>query len=233
MITNRGMQPQLQLLDNEASTKLKNFMREKEVDFMVAPPNIHWRIKAERAICTFKNQLIAGLCSTDKTFPLHLWDELLLQALLTLNLLRTSRINPKLFAHAQMHGFLNFNKTPIATPGIRVLVHENPSMRGTWTPHAVDGWYLGPTIDHYRSYKVWIWEIKATRITDTLTWFPSKVKMPSASSTYESIAAAKDLTYCWIFYCIAPLRWVLEAIPLWECKLEEVIGRYRDRNKIR
>jgi hypothetical protein len=48
----------------------------------------------------FKNHFIAGLCSTDRDFPLHLWDWLVHQATLTLNLMRGSRINPKLSAWA-------------------------------------------------------------------------------------------------------------------------------------
>jgi hypothetical protein len=62
------------------------------------PPGIHRRNAAERAIRTFKNHFIAGLCGVDQYFPLHLWDRLLPQAILTLNLLRGSRINPKLSA---------------------------------------------------------------------------------------------------------------------------------------
>ena len=45
---------------------------------------------AERAIQTFKNHFIAGLSSTNPNFPLHLWDELLEQATITINLLQQS-----------------------------------------------------------------------------------------------------------------------------------------------
>jgi hypothetical protein len=68
------------------------------------PPGIHRRNAAERAIRTFKNHFIAGLCSVDQHYPLHLWDKLLPQAELTLNLLRGSRLNPTVSTHAQMHG---------------------------------------------------------------------------------------------------------------------------------
>jgi hypothetical protein len=193
LLTKRGLRPQLQRLDNEASLALQEYMAEQQIDFQLAPPHVHRRNAAERAIRTFKNHFIAGLCSTDKDFPLHLWDRLLPQALLTLNLLRGSRINPQLSAQAQVHGAFDYNRTPLAPPGIRVLVHEKPATRGTWAPHAVDGWYLGPAMHHYRCYRVWIWETCAERISDTLAWFPTKVSMPSASSTDEALAAAKDL----------------------------------------
>ena len=68
---------------------LKDFMTNANVDFQLIPPSVHHQNAAERAISTFKNHFIAGLCSVDKDFPLHLWDCLLPQALLTLNILRS------------------------------------------------------------------------------------------------------------------------------------------------
>ncbi|MCK7513581.1 MAG: hypothetical protein MZV70_62540 [Desulfobacterales bacterium] len=93
--------------------------------------------------------------------------------MLTLNLLRGSRINPKLSAYAQLHGSYDFNRTPIAPPGIRVLVHDKPANRTTWSPHALDGWYTGPALDSYRCYRVWLWDSRTERIADTVSWFPT------------------------------------------------------------
>ena len=193
LLTSRGLKPALQRLDNEASAALQAFMTEAEVDFQLAPPHLHRRNAAERAIRTFKNHLIAGLCSTDRNFPLHLWDRLLPQALISLNLLRTSRLNPRLSAWAQVHGAFDYNRTPLAPPGTRVLIHEKPKVHETWAPHAVEGWYTGPALDHYRCYKVWATETSAERVADTLTWYPSQVSMPSTSSLDLATAAAQDL----------------------------------------
>jgi hypothetical protein len=107
-------------------------MTDSNIDYQLVPPGVHRRNAAERAICTFKNHLIAGLCSVDKHFPLHLWDRLAPQALITLNLLRGCRLNPKLSALAQFNGQFDFNRTPIAPPGIRVLAHDKPSKRTSW-----------------------------------------------------------------------------------------------------
>jgi hypothetical protein len=49
---------------------------------------------AERAIQTFKDAFIAALATTDSNFPLQLWDQFSPQIHDTLNLLRTSRIDP-------------------------------------------------------------------------------------------------------------------------------------------
>jgi hypothetical protein len=194
LLSSRGLNPQLQKLDNEASTELLQFMQDKGIDYQLVPPHMHRRNAAERAIRTFKNHFIATLCGTDKDFPMHLWDRLLPQALLTLNLLRSSCINPRLSAHAQVHGTFDYNRTPLAPPGTRVLVHEKTSNRETWSPHAVSGYYIGPAFAHYRCYTVYIVETRKERISDTVKFFPQKAFMPIASSTDLAIAAARDLT---------------------------------------
>jgi hypothetical protein len=165
----------LQKLDNEVSGLLQEFMEQEDIDYQLVPPRLHRRNAAERALRTFKNHFIAGLCTTDPKFPLILWDHILPQALITLNLLQTSRINPRLSAHAQVHGLFDYNRTPLALPGTRVLIHEKPDLRNTWSPHAVDGWYTGPAMKHYRCYRVWVTETASERVTETVVWLPSKV----------------------------------------------------------
>jgi hypothetical protein len=81
----RGLTPKLMKLDNEASKLLKTYLHQQDITFQLVPPYSHIRNSAERAIRSFKDHLIAGLCSTDKSFPMHLWDRLLPQAVMTLN----------------------------------------------------------------------------------------------------------------------------------------------------
>ena len=192
-LTQAGLKPRLQRLDNECSKILKQFMHEQDVDFQLVPPGMHRRNAAERSIRTFQNHFIAGLCSVDKNFPLHLWDKLLPQAEITLNLLRASRINPNVSAYAQINGTFDFNRTPLGPPGCRVLAHDKPDKRTTWAPHGLDGWYVGPALDSYRCWQIWIWESRAVRICDTVTWYPTKVKLPDSSSTATIIACLKDI----------------------------------------
>jgi hypothetical protein len=99
-----SLKPKLQRLDNEYSQLLKNCLAESDIDYQLVPPGVHQRNAAERAIHTFQNYFIAGLCSVDKDFPLHLWDRLVPQAEVALNLVRGSHLNPKLSAWAQVNG---------------------------------------------------------------------------------------------------------------------------------
>jgi hypothetical protein len=97
-------------MDNKSSTALNHFLQSKDIQFQLVPPYVQGQNAAERAIQTFKNHSIAMLCSTDTQFPIHLWDRLIPQAVITLNLLRQSRINPKLSAHAQLNDLFDYNK---------------------------------------------------------------------------------------------------------------------------
>jgi hypothetical protein len=126
-----GLQPHLQQLDNEASQSLKQFMTSEGIDYQLVLPGVHCRNAAEQATRTFKNHFIAGLCSTDKNFLLHLWDQLVPQAKLMLNMMQGSQLNPKISAHTQLNGYFDFNQTPIASPGIQVLAHIKPAKRTT------------------------------------------------------------------------------------------------------
>jgi hypothetical protein len=108
-LTARGLKPKLMALDNEASTLLKDYVHDQYINFQLVPPYCHRSNAAERAIC-FKDHLIAGLCSIDKAFPMHLWDRLLPQAILTLIMLRTSRINPKTSAATHLDGQYEYNR---------------------------------------------------------------------------------------------------------------------------
>ena len=99
-----GLKPKLQKLDNKVSQLLLEYINDENIDYQLVPPHMHQRNLAERAIQTFKSHFIAMLCGCDPNFPLHLWCRLLPQAEITLNLLRTSQINPNLSAYAQVHG---------------------------------------------------------------------------------------------------------------------------------
>jgi hypothetical protein len=135
----------------------KEYMEDEHIDFQLVPPGVHRANSAERAIQTFKNHLISGLSTTDPNFPMHLWDRLLPQAVLTLNLLRTSRINPNLSAYAQVFGQYNFPVNPIAPLGTHVLVREKTAHRASWAAYAVDAWYVRPALQYYRCHRTWVW----------------------------------------------------------------------------
>ena len=137
-------------------------MTKNDIAFQLVPPHLHRANAAERAIRMWKNHFISILCGIDPLFPLQLWDKFIDQVNLNLNLLRPSRLNPKMAAEAMLNGPFDFKRTPIAPLGTKCLVHEKPVVCGTWAPHGVYGWYVGPAQDHYRCYTVYIPSTKGT-----------------------------------------------------------------------
>jgi hypothetical protein len=194
-LTSCGLRPLLQKLDNECPAGLKKFMQAQGVDYQLVPPHVHRANAAEKAISTWKDHFVAGLSSTDPAFPLHLWCRLIQHATTTLNLLRPSRINPKLSAEAQLNGAFDYNRTPLAPPGTKVLVYENPGVRRTWAPHGVDGWYLGGAPEHYRCHRIYVPKTRAERIAKTVEFFPHQCAMPKTSSADAATKAALDLVH--------------------------------------
>ena len=172
-LNNKGVHPKLHMMDNECSELVKDYIKNAlKIDLLLVPPHLHRTNAAEKAIDIFKNHFIAGLATVDPSFPLHLWCRLLPLATTTLNLMRPSRINPKLSAYELLNGIFDYNKTPLAPPGCKVIVHENRDQRGTWDPHGVPGWYLGSSNDHYRCHRVYIPKTKSERIAKTVRFSP-------------------------------------------------------------
>jgi hypothetical protein len=97
------------------------FMRQANVDFQLVPPYNHQQNAAKRAIGIRKDHFVAGLASLNPDFPMHLWCRLIHQCTQTLNLMRPSRINPRLSAKAQLNGAFDYNKN---TP--RSTRHQSP-----------------------------------------------------------------------------------------------------------
>jgi hypothetical protein len=191
----RGLKPKLMKLYNEASKLLKMYLHQQNITFQLVPPYSHRRIAAERSIRSFKDHLISGLCSTGKSFPMHLWDRLLPQAVITLNMLRTSRINPKLSASTHIDGQYDFNRALMAPTGTRIIAHETPSTRRTWAPHGQYGWYIGPALEHYRCYAVYINKTRGERVVEIVDFFPEKFKLPFPSTQELATKAATELTH--------------------------------------
>jgi hypothetical protein len=193
-LTAKGFKPKLQTLNNEASAALKHFFTTNDVEYQLVPPHCHRRNAAERAIRTFKEHFVSGLSSVDLTFPLHLWDRLLPQAEITLNLLRTSRLHPHLSVTAHFHGLVDYNKTSFAPPGCKIIAQEKPRKQRTWEPHRQHVYSLSPAMHHYRCKNFYILATESERIMDTLEFFPHNFQMPQLSSTDRFIMAANEIS---------------------------------------
>eukprot|EP00560_Eucampia_antarctica_P004750 CAMPEP_0197840406 /NCGR_PEP_ID=MMETSP1437-20131217/45590_1 /TAXON_ID=49252 ORGANISM="Eucampia antarctica, Strain CCMP1452" /NCGR_SAMPLE_ID=MMETSP1437 /ASSEMBLY_ACC=CAM_ASM_001096 /LENGTH=170 /DNA_ID=CAMNT_0043450015 /DNA_START=812 /DNA_END=1324 /DNA_ORIENTATION=+ len=107
--------------------------------------------------------------------------------------------NEKSFLHHSLsqrffqHRVFDFNKTPLAPPGTKVLLHENTQNRGSWSPHGTEGWYIGPSLEHYRCVKSFIPNTYSKRDCDTVEFFPSKIVFSSMSTDNYLHQCLKDI----------------------------------------
>ena len=86
----------LNIMEDEASKAVQRQIVKSGARFQLVEPNNHCVNDAERAIQMFRHHFIAELSPTDPKFPISLWGTLIPQAVIALNLLRTSRLNPQL-----------------------------------------------------------------------------------------------------------------------------------------
>ena len=76
------------------------------------------------------------------------------QAVITLNMLRQSRINPKLSAHDQVFGTFNYERTPLTPLGTKAIIHKCPDQRKTWDKHGLPSFMVNQSKDHFQSWEV-------------------------------------------------------------------------------
>ena len=110
------VRPTIHILDNEASEAYKAEIK-KNCTIQLVPPDNHRRNLAEQEIQTFKNYFKAVIAGVDDNFPMNLWDQLLPQVVLTLNLLGQSNLTPTVSAYQYVHGVFDYNKMPLAPMG--------------------------------------------------------------------------------------------------------------------
>jgi hypothetical protein len=192
-LTNRGFKPQLNVMDNQCSKTIQKFIESSNAKIQLVNPDDHRVNAAERAIQKWKNHWLAGMGTLDPNCPIQLWCQFIEQGQDTLNMSRTSRVNPKLSAYAILDGQFEFDRTPMAPVGTKALVFLDPKKRTTWQSHAVDAWYVGPAKKHYRCYKFYIPETKGYRIANTAKFYPAHCKTPTIEPGDTIRLAAQDL----------------------------------------
>ena len=161
---------------------MKWHIKEKyKFELEILPPDCHRCIAAKVAIWNFKSHILCVLAGTADLFPLHLWDRLLPQTKITLNLLCQSNAMPKVSAYAHLSGPFDYNKMPLAPMGWEVQIHTKTDKCGTWLYHSVDGWYLATISKHYRIHNCYIKATQAERLTDTIQFKHKNITNPTIS----------------------------------------------------
>ena len=76
-----------------------------------------------------------------------------------------------------------------------MLVHHKPGKSKIFGAHGLNGWYAGPSLNHYCCYQYIITSTDVVRNMDTVQVFPSTIRFPNVTTnTYLRQAATGNLT---------------------------------------
>ncbi len=129
--------------------------KQLDVTWELVPPFSKSPNRSERAIRTAKNHMISTRAGFHLDCPPMYLDKCLAQIEMTLNIVRPYEYDDNMSAYEGLHGTkFNFRHHPIAPVGTKVLTWDAPDHRGSWADHDVPAVYLGPALDHFRSFEV-------------------------------------------------------------------------------
>ena len=124
-----SIQHKKHVMDNKISEAMKAITRD-QYKLELLPPGCHRRNAAEVVIRNFKAHFLSILAGTADNFPMKLWDRLLPQAKMIVNLLCQSDATLKVLAYAHMSGLFDYNKMPLAPMGCNEQVHKKNVAHG-------------------------------------------------------------------------------------------------------
>ena len=124
--------------------------------------------RAERAVWTFKNHLLSTIAIADHHWPLYFWNEILFQAIVKLNLMRSSRINSLISTLGSCTSQIRFERN---TQSTFCDNGDHPrEVKRTRLVECTRRWriYLDPAMLHYRCYTCSTTATAAIQVTDTV-----------------------------------------------------------------
>jgi hypothetical protein len=110
-----GIVPKKHVLDNKVSENMKNHICDMcKLDMKLVPPGCHQRNAAKVAIRNFKTHFLSFLASVADNFPQNLWDWLLPQTKITINLIWQSNATPNISAYVHLSGPFDYDDLSLA-----------------------------------------------------------------------------------------------------------------------
>jgi hypothetical protein len=166
-----------------------------KVWYQLVPPDVHHRNAAKQAIQTFKSHFLAIIVGLPPAFPRYLWDLLLPQTELTLNLLCQFSVTPSMFAWEYFNGPFNYNATPLLPLGYPVITHNKQATCRTWDFCGSNGFYNSISLEHYHCHHVINAKTKSLHISNTVNFCLHCLTIPTvtpANTIVYSLAAISN-----------------------------------------
>ena len=129
----------------------------------------------ERTIRPFNTHFLTILAGMDKVFPRSLWDTLLPQTKLTLNLICQRTLAPDISAWEYYNGPIKYDATLFSPIRYKVAIHKKLGPHKTWDFRAREGFSIGSALHHYRCNTVVDTNTKTFRISDTIKFYHSYI----------------------------------------------------------
>lgn len=174
----RGFNPTLHCMDNKTSAKLEQFIAEQNTNVQYTAPGRHCAT-TEKAVKTYKSCFKSTTASLPPEFPISYWFRLLPHVDVCVNIVCQCRQNPKLPAWGAMGGDFHFESTPIAPPGISMLMYKRPQKRATFGHNLEKAWYIGLCLNNYQTLKAMLPSTGAERISDTIKMKHHAISIPT------------------------------------------------------
>jgi hypothetical protein len=106
--------------------------------------------------------------------------------------MQASRINPAISTYEALNRPYDWNQYP-TTSGCKAVIYEDSNTRGLWALQGVNGWYLGPSMDHYRCKFYYISETQAYRILGSTELLPQHCQVPNMTPHQHFCALTNKL----------------------------------------
>ncbi len=108
-------------------------------------------------------------------------------------MMRASCIDPTISAYEALNGPYDWNRYPLAPLGCKAVVYKDGDSRGSWASRGVNGWYLGPSKDHYQCNLYFIPETRAYQISKSTELFPQHCQLPCLTQQQHFRALTEEL----------------------------------------
>jgi hypothetical protein len=130
----------------------------------------------------------------DETFPMKLWNRLLPQTVLTLNLLWQSNVASTVLATNTFTARLITTKCHWHQWGVQFKSTQTVRKRGSWVANVVDGWYLQTFPEDYWCHIVYVKNTRSERVSDAIHFKHKYITQPTLTPEDIIVKAINDLT---------------------------------------
>ena len=119
-----GIVPKKHVLNNEVSENMKNQIRGTCKINGISATWMSSTQCSRGGHTQLQSPLLSILVGVANGFPPSIWDRLLPQTKITINLIQQSNATPNVSAYAHLSGPFDYNKMPLALMGCEAQVHE-------------------------------------------------------------------------------------------------------------